>query len=169
MPGSRRVVVVYGKVILTDVEKCTGCQLCAAACSIAHTGDVTFERAHINIHRTGDQAFVPLTCHHCETPSCALACPTKACSLDEKTNRVHIDPDVCIGCQTCVVACPFGHAHFDRVARVSVKCDYCDGEPECVRVCEPKALRYVYSEENSLDKRWGAGTVRAALRLRGVL
>lgn len=95
-----------------------------------------------------------------------LACPTKACYQDAESVRVLIDNKKCIGCRTCVVACPFGHAHYDPVARVSVKCDYCEGEPECVRVCEPKAITYVYSDEISQDKRRGVSLVQSARRLK---
>lgn len=153
--------------MVVDEEKCTGCLLCTAACALAHTGELSFERAHIQVYQTDEELFVPLTCHHCETPSCALACPTKACHQDVETLRVLIDDTKCISCRSCVNACPFGHAHYDHVAHVSVKCDYCDGEPECVRVCEPEAITYVYSAENSQHKRRGSALSRAALRRQG--
>lgn len=156
---------VDGKVLLIDQEKCNGCMLCAIACSIVHCGQIDLERSHVRVWRTEGDLHVPLTCHHCETPSCAQACPTKACRQDHDGKRVLIDDSVCIGCQTCVVACPFGHAHYDHVSRVSTKCDYCDGEPECVRVCEPRAIRYVYSDDSSIHRKHEAATVQAALRL----
>jgi len=155
-----------GKVLLSDESKCTGCLLCSIACSVHHTGDISLDRAHIKIWRTDEEHYVPLTCHHCETPSCVLACPTKACHRDEATSRVLIDPAKCIGCRTCVVACPFGHAHYDRVERVSVKCDYCDGSPECARVCEPRAIVYVGADETSLARRRDMPLVRAETRRR---
>jgi anaerobic carbon-monoxide dehydrogenase iron sulfur subunit len=158
---------VDGRVLIVDEAKCDGCLLCAIACSIEHTGDISLERAHIKVWRTDEERYVPLTCHHCETPSCALACPTKACHQDEASLRVLIDSTKCIGCRTCVVACPFGHAHYDGVARVSAKCDYCDGKAECARVCAPKAIAYVYSDENSEAKRREGPLAQTARRLRG--
>jgi Fe-S-cluster-containing dehydrogenase component len=92
------------------------------------------------------------------------ACLTKACHQDAETLRVLIGPTKCIGCQSCVNACPFGHAHYDGIARVSAKCDCCDGEPECARVCEPGAISYVYSDENSQLKKREAAMVQASLR-----
>ena len=154
-----------GKVLVIDEEKCNGCMLCVIACSIAHTGTIDLDRSHITVWRTEDGPYVPLTCHHCETPSCAEACPTKACHQDLVSRRVLIDDSKCIGCRTCVVACPFGHAHYDRVARVSSKCDYCDGQPECVLVCPTGAIRYVYSDESSGHRRREAAIVQAARRL----
>jgi anaerobic carbon-monoxide dehydrogenase iron sulfur subunit len=157
---------VNGRVLIVDESKCTGCLLCVIACSVRHTGDVRLDRSHISLWKTDEEHYVPLTCHHCETPSCVVACPTKACSQDSESLRVIIDGDKCIGCRTCVIACPFGHAHYDRVSRVSVKCDYCDGEPECVRVCEPKAISYVQADEVSLGKRRAVPLARSVKRLR---
>lgn len=157
---------VHEKVLMIDEERCDGCMLCALACSIAHTGNADLERAHITVWRTQEGLHVPLACHHCETPSCTEACPTKACRQDLADGRVIIDDGQCIGCRTCVVACPFGHAHYDRVNRVSAKCDYCDGEPECARVCEPGAIRYVFADESSAHKRREAAVARAARALR---
>ena len=135
------------------------------ACSVRHTGDIRLDRSHISVWKTDEEHYVPLTCHHCETPSCALACPTKACSQESESLRVVIDGEKCIGCRTCVVACPFGHAHYDRASRVSVKCDYCNGEPECERVCEPGAIAYVPSDEIGVHKRRAAPLALSTQRL----
>jgi Fe-S-cluster-containing dehydrogenase component len=97
--------------------------------------------------------FAPITCQHCEKPACVEACPTKACHRDVASDRVVIDKRKCIGCRTCTVACPFGHPVFDEKAGVTVKCDYCDGTPECARVCDRKAIEYVFSDEASGQKR----------------
>ena len=154
-----------GKVIVVDQQLCDGCGLCVLACSLAHTGSAAPERAHIKVWRVEDGFDAPLTCHHCETASCVRACPTKACRRDAVGRRVIIDERQCIGCRACNVACPFGHAHYDEVARVSLKCDYCDGEPECVRVCEPGAVRYVFSDESSDHRRRGAAIAAASHHL----
>ncbi|GAB4244996.1 MAG: 4Fe-4S dicluster domain-containing protein [Thermoleophilia bacterium] len=158
--------MVHGRVLMVDQEKCDGCLLCVAACSVAHTGVVDLERAHITVYRAHEDVFVPLPCHQCETPSCVQACPTKACHRDAETRRVVIDDSRCIGCKACVVACPFGRAHYDLVSGVSTKCDYCGGEPECVKLCEPRALTYVYSDESSQGKKRASPLVRASMRRR---
>ena len=77
-----------------------------------------------------------------------------------------IDKTKCIGCRTCVVACPFGHAHYDRVVGTSVKCDSCDGDPVCASVCEAEAIACVISEESGLPARREAPLVEAAQRMR---
>lgn len=155
---------MHGRVLLIDAEKCDGCLLCMVGCSLAHVGDADMERSHIRVYRADHGVFVPLTCNHCETPSCAEACPTSACHRDSENLRVIIDESLCIGCKTCVNACPFAHAHYDEAVGVSAKCDYCDGEPECVRLCEPGAIVYAYSDESSDGKKRGSALVRASLR-----
>jgi Fe-S-cluster-containing dehydrogenase component len=158
-----------GKVIVIDETRCDGCMHCVAACLEAHgIGVEEPNRAQIRVWRTEEDLHVPLTCHHCETPSCAQACPTKACRQDIEGQRVIIDDTECIGCRACNVACPFGHAHYDGVSRVSTKCDYCDGEPECVKVCEPGAITYVYSDECSHPRRREVAKVEAQRRLTAI-
>jgi len=33
----------------------------------------------------------------------------------------------------CVTACPFGAMSFDSIGKKVIKCDLCDGDPQCVR------------------------------------
>jgi Fe-S-cluster-containing hydrogenase component 2 len=42
----------------------------------------------------------------------------------------------------CTVACPFGNAIYDVSTGNILKCDTCDGDPECVRFCPDGALEY---------------------------
>ena len=55
--------------------------------------------------------------------------------------RVEVDYEKCIGCRTCVSVCPFGAMHFVASDRKVIKCDLCDGDPQCVRFCDTKAVR----------------------------
>ena len=64
-----------------------------------------------------------------------------------------VDYDVCIGCRSCVSACPFGAMNFNAVDRQVFKCDLCDGDPQCVRFCEVKAVDFIEADKVSIDKR----------------
>lgn len=66
--------------------------------------------------------------------------------------RVEIDYDKCIGCRTCVSVCPFGAMHFVAIDRKVIKCDLCDGDPQCVRFCDTKAVSLVDAGDVSLQK-----------------
>ena len=69
-------------------------------------------------------------------------------------DSVLINPDKCINCASCAMACPFGvlRFHEDAAARpgqvVAVKCDNCVDRqaqglvPACVEACMPGALTF---------------------------
>jgi carbon-monoxide dehydrogenase iron sulfur subunit len=143
-----------GKVIAVDHEKCTGCRQCEMVCSVFHTGASNPARSRIKVVKWEDVGlYLPTTCMNCEKPFCVEVCPTKACHKDSEHQRVLIDKDKCIGCKTCIIACPFGAPLFDSVERVSIKCDYCDGDPKCVAFCEAKAVYYVEADRTGLKRK----------------
>lgn len=61
------------------------------------------------------------------------------------------------------MACPFGNILLSLEERKAVKCELCDGDPQCVRFCVTEALQYREPEEQTIDK-----TVAFAERLREV-
>jgi carbon-monoxide dehydrogenase iron sulfur subunit len=83
-----------------------------------------------------------------------LACLPGAISRDEGMSTVLIDPNKCINCASCAMACPFGviRYHEDFFAppgkTVAVKCDNCIERqmqglmPACVEICKSDALTF---------------------------
>ncbi|MFR1638519.1 MAG: 4Fe-4S dicluster domain-containing protein [Eggerthellaceae bacterium] len=62
--------------------------------------------------------FLPISCQHCENPECVKVCPTEAAARGR--GRLHPDrQEKCIGCQFCVMACPYGAATSTRRRRSS--------------------------------------------------
>jgi len=55
---------------------------------------------------------------------------------------MEVDPYLCIGCMSCVFACPFGATLVDPDDGRILKCDLCAGDPTCVKVCPTGALTY---------------------------
>jgi carbon-monoxide dehydrogenase iron sulfur subunit len=43
---------------------------------------------------------------------------------------------------SCVFACPFGATFVDQDSGRVLKCDLCDGDPTCVKVCPTGALTF---------------------------
>jgi len=153
------------KVLMIDYEKCTGCRLCEMVCSVKHEGVSNPARSRIKIVKwEWEGRYVPMGCQQCESAPCMAVCPVKAISRDEEMGRVEIDYDVCIGCRMCVAICPFGGMGFDTLASKVIKCDFCDGDPQCVRFCEPGAIQYVDAGEVSSVKQ-----IAAAEKFTGIM
>jgi len=90
--------------------------------------------------------FMP--CFHCEEAWCVKACPTGAMQKREKDGIVHVEASLCIGCKSCIAACPWGTPQWDPVTRKVVKCDYCMDrvdaglKPACVTKCVTGCLSF---------------------------
>ncbi len=180
----------YGMAI--DLNRCFGCQACAAACKVANNlpkdlsynvvytkQDEEFDDFGVAVARgavSNDCAggtressvlsFLPVQCQHCESPSCVSVCPTGA-TYKREDGIVTVDDSRCIGCRSCIMACPYdgirtmietepeyyldvvvGEADAPKhVAGTVEKCTFCSnlierGEvPACMQLC-PGRARY---------------------------
>jgi carbon-monoxide dehydrogenase iron sulfur subunit len=95
----------------------------------------------VRVERRGETCFA-VQCRHCDEPWCIYSCLTGAMSRDLRTGAVTSDSEKCIGCWTCIVACPYGALTRDAGRKVVAKCDLCPGEtvPVCVANCPNEAL-----------------------------
>lgn len=138
--------------ISADAAKCIGCRTCEVACIVSHQDNqdcsalspMAFS-ARIRVVKSG--AFTTaVTCHHCEDAPCARVCPVGAISLTD--GAVLVEDARCIGCKSCMIACPFGAMQVTRMdQRVqALKCDLChhrEAGPACVQACPTNALSCV--------------------------
>ncbi|UCF82370.1 MAG: 4Fe-4S dicluster domain-containing protein [Desulfobacteraceae bacterium] len=147
------------KVLMINYEKCTGCRLCELVCSVFHEQVSNPSRSRIKVMKWESEGlYIPMSCQQCEDAPCKNVCPVKAISHDEDLGYMKIDYDVCIGCRSCVAVCPFGAMSFDVIDKKVFKCDLCEGEPQCVRFCEVKAVDYVEADRLSIFKKRDAAT-----------
>lgn len=131
------------KILTVDVERCTGCRLCEAACSLRFDSRCRPSASRIAVVRFADSVRPrPSVCRHCADPPCAAVCPTEALVRDEATGAVLHLRSRCIGCFACAQACPFGAVGADPETGDPVKCDLCGGDPACVPACPQTALRF---------------------------
>lgn len=136
---------------------------CMTACAVAHSQSKSlFEaiherplprsRVHLGAGLYGEG--FPNRCRHCDPAPCLMACLPGAISRDAETGTVLINPDRCINCASCAMACPFGviRYHVDPLGppdkMAAVKCDNClDRQamglvPACVETCKSGALTF---------------------------
>jgi Fe-S-cluster-containing dehydrogenase component len=86
-----------------------------------------------------------LCCNHCDDAPCVTICPTKA--LFRRPDGIEVDDAVrCIGCKSCMHACPYDALYIDPITRTAAKCNYCGHRvdqgllPACDVVCPEKAI-----------------------------
>ncbi len=141
--------------LMIDMERCTGCKSCEAACKQEHRLGPGEYRNKV-VWLGGDAAapglsFLTLACQHCERPACLRACPVnpKAIEKDPVTGVVRVLEDRCTGCGECVIACPYSAMGYDAEGHHAVKCDLCverraEGQETtaCASVCPTKAIRF---------------------------
>jgi Fe-S-cluster-containing hydrogenase component 2 len=150
------------KALIINHEKCTGCRLCELVCAVKHDGISNPTRSRIKVMKWEMEGlYIPMSCQQCQDAPCENGCPVGAISRNETLNRVEVDQKICIGCRTCVSVCPFGAMTFNAIDRKVIKCDLCDGDPQCVRFCDVKAVEYVPATDVSIVKKRDA-----ALRLK---
>jgi molybdopterin-containing oxidoreductase family iron-sulfur binding subunit len=106
-------------VMLVDTKRCIGCHTCAVTCKLENNlpDTIWWNRVLTDGGEEIDfpagefpylqKEFITLACQHCENPACIKVCPVGATWKDEETGLVMQDPDKCIGCRYCVVACPY--------------------------------------------------------------
>jgi len=155
--------------VLFDASRCIGCRKCEAACNqvndLPKPAKAFDDLTVLDVKRRTDaksytivNKYVPdagkppvfrkIQCNHCMEPACASACFVAAFKKSE-TGAVVYDPDVCVGCRYCMVACPFNIPayEYDKAFTPRVmKCTMCqprllEGKlPGCVEACPKEAL-----------------------------
>ena len=167
----------YGMVI--DMRRCFGCKSCAVACKCENNvpdtvwwNTVKTVGGEVDDTPAGESPdqlsmhFFTYACQHCDEPACAEVCPTGA-TVKREDGIVTIDWEECIGCKSCITACPYegvrtyveepsyyldfatGDADVPpHKAGVVEKCTFCahrvdrGEEPACVYLCRARARHW---------------------------
>ncbi|MGW8193543.1 MAG: 4Fe-4S dicluster domain-containing protein [Desulforhopalus sp.] len=168
--------------VLVDMTRCIGCRSCEAACNAEQQLPAPAEPfndmsvfdhlEHGRPRRTDDTRFtvvnryeVPgldhplfrkVQCNHCQEPACLSSCFVNAYTKTPEGAVVY-NPDVCVGCRTCMIACPFYIPTFRYNSALEpriFKCVFCydtrlkhGRPPACVEACPQEALLFGKREE----------------------
>jgi len=153
----------YGMVI--DLNICIGCNACTMACKAEHATPpgVFYSKVlekEVGKYPAARRIFLPVLCNHCRIPACEEVCPTGATSK-RADGIVTVDHELCIGCRSCMEACPYGaRTFYNREATyyfnektpfeeikqdfpdgIVMKCNFCADrvdqglDPACVQTC----------------------------------
>ena len=108
----------YAMVI--DSARCFGCESCVMACKVENNlpdgvwwNHAVTEGGDFKGTPAGDDPsnlsmlFHTMSCQHCDNPACVNVCPTGATYKRESDGIVMQNPDACIGCRSCIMACPY--------------------------------------------------------------
>ena len=148
------------KKIYIKEEACMGCHLCRVYCQVEHSQSrdliKAFKRespqplARLSVE-VQDRVSLSVQCRHCDEPPCVYACLTGALQKDPESGIVALDEERCIGCWTCILACPFSAIRQDTQRGRIAKCDFCPEHavPICVANCPNEALVYVEVQDRS--------------------
>lgn len=161
--------------VVADPHKCIGCKACELACAAIHDDNAgktvgTVETPimpRLFLVKTAEVT-MPIQCHHCEDAPCANACPVAA--INQVDNKILVNAEVCVGCKTCMMVCPFGAMDLvpkykdgqivtqnvlmsetedgisEKEVMLAHKCDLCVDQtngPACIRACSQKALKLI--------------------------
>lgn len=156
--------------VLHDITRCVGCRLCEEACNkvnelpkpdkdfkdltVLESSRRTTPKAYTVVNRYSLDKSRPVfrknQCNHCLEPACASACFVRAFKKNENGAVVY-NPDVCVGCRYCMVACPFeipAYDYDDPFTPEVKKCTMCSSRiekgllPGCVEACPKEALTF---------------------------
>lgn len=151
-------------VMILDLRDCVGCKSCTTACQYYHylPQDIEWIKVYTMVGADGQTYYLPRPCQMCEDPPCQAVCPVGATFRTDE-GLVLVDQNVCIGCRTCMAACPYEARYFNTAPTPKVprqpmptspewpvpqqkdtvgKCVWCAGRltwgmlPECVAACQ---------------------------------
>lgn len=138
---------------LLDSDSCIGCHACTIACKSEHDVPLGVNRTWVKYIETGkfpdaSRHFSVMRCNQCEDAPCMTICPTNALFRADN-GVVDFQDDNCIGCKSCMNACPYDALFINPETNTAQKCNFCNHrievglEPSCVVVCPTEAIKVV--------------------------
>lgn len=119
--------------MLIDAGTCAGCFSCVYACKLQNATPSSTYWCKIHKNEKGtypdsQMIVLPHSCMHCQDAPCVTNCPTGA-SAHNADGLVMVDYGVCIGCGTCLDACPYGARTLNEEAQSAPYFEGCEQTP----------------------------------------
>lgn len=135
---------------LIDQRRCIGCHACTVACKQEQDVPLGVYRTWVKYVEKGEypntrRHFTVMRCNHCDNAPCIAICPTKAL-FKRDDGIVDFDTSRCIGCKSCMQACPYDALYVDPLEHTAQKCNFCAHrvdvglKPACEIVCPETAI-----------------------------
>ncbi|MHA1311958.1 MAG: hypothetical protein ACTSWR_10270 [Candidatus Helarchaeota archaeon] len=164
--------------IVVDIGECIGCGNCIMVCHLNdRIDDLIKYGKKLNKTRFKVENGVinrSSICFNCTDAPCVKACDKNILKKDE-TGLVYIDLDIysneksekginklkiCHDCaKMCIDACPTNELFLVNIKSegamftVPLKCDLCDGDPQCAKVCPTGAIKLVNILKTNLENK----------------
>ena len=151
--------------LVQDKKRCIGCLSCEVHCKSNKGLPLGPRLGQIMpvgpkmVGRVPRMAFVFMPCFHCEEPWCVSVCPTGAMHKRPQDGIVFVEPSLCVGCKSCITACPWGAPQWNAETGKVVKCDYCKDrvdrglQPACVTKCVTHCLQFGKADKPEQTRR----------------
>ena len=110
-----------------------------------------------------------MRCNHCDSAPCVTICPTQAL-YRRSDGIIDFDNQRCIGCKSCMQACPYDALYIDPNNNTAAKCNFCAHrvetglEPACVIVCPTQAILAGDLDEPSSNVSRAVATQKVSVR-----
>jgi len=152
--------------LVIDLNKCVGCRACESACH--QRNQLPEDTSFIRVLTKGDEEnrwYLPVQCQHCQDAPCQSVCPVRA-TYHHPSGVVLVNPNTCVGCKYCAVACPYDARRFDEHLGIVNKCWLCldwvlgGGQPACVQACVPGARIFGRRDDPAMARLLASGRVK---------
>jgi carbon-monoxide dehydrogenase iron sulfur subunit len=130
-----------------NLPGCSGCRICEKMCGLSHEKSWNPAYSRIKVYQFYPGPIdVPILCQYCEDRPCVNACPTEALTYDSETFTMKVDNELCTACMACNQACldngRGGCITFHPTSGTAQICDFCGGDPQCVKYCPSDVLHF---------------------------